>query len=106
MTSQDDVSESNIGSQNASTIRAPNDTESVTTTIIERIHAHEDISPNDLPPLYEVIDPEALDLLFATKRDGSPRSTPGSVSFQYQDYLVTVTSENDVTIDPHGIEDS
>ncbi|WP_231188340.1 HalOD1 output domain-containing protein [Haladaptatus sp. DYF46] len=75
------------------------DTESVTATIINRILARENISSNDLVPLYEVIDPDALNTLFGPTRAGSHRPTTGAVTFQYQGYQVTVTSENDVELE-------
>nr|WP_227378589.1 HalOD1 output domain-containing protein [Haladaptatus halobius] len=52
-------------------------------------------SPNDLEPLYNAIDPEALDALFAPQADGTTRAR-GSVSFQYAGYWITVSSENAV----------
>ncbi|WP_266082460.1 HalOD1 output domain-containing protein [Haladaptatus caseinilyticus] len=77
-----------------------NGTEPIETTVINRILQHENTDPEDLVPLYEVIDPEALNLLFAPRRDGSSRSTAGTVRFQYCGYQVTVTSDHDVRLDP------
>lgn len=48
-------------------------------------------------PLYEVIDPDALDNLFSDKHDGSPR-TGGKVVFTILDYEVTVQSYGQVVI--------
>ena len=42
----------------------------------------------DCPTLYDVVDPDALDALFGTKADGTPRDR-GRVSFGIDDYLVT-----------------
>ncbi|ODR80850.1 hypothetical protein BG842_02460 [Haladaptatus sp. W1] len=75
------------------------DTESITATIVNRILARENISSDDLVPLYEVIDPDALNTLFSPTRAGSHRPTTGAVTFQYQGYQVTVTSENDVDLE-------
>ena len=44
------------------------------------------------PTLYDVIDPDALDALFGTKADGTPRDR-GRVSFDVGDYLVTVNGD-------------
>ncbi|GAA0258991.1 hypothetical protein GCM10009000_089870 [Halobacterium noricense] len=55
-------------------------------------------APDDLNTLYTVINPEALDELFAPKADGTPR-TNGSVSFQYAGYQVTVSSEGTVELE-------
>ncbi len=54
-------------------------------------------SEDDLTPLYDVIDPEALDALFAPLVDGTTR-THGSVSFHYAGYWVTVSSEGAVEL--------
>lgn len=47
-------------------------------------------------PLYEVIDPDALDALF---RDGE-----GEITFQYLDYHVTVDHTNAVELRPASAE--
>lgn len=44
--------------------------------------------------LYEVIDPDALDALFASRN-----STDGTVTFAYCGYSVTVTANGDVTLE-------
>ncbi len=75
------------------------DTESVTATIINQIQARENVSSNDLVPLYEVIDPDALNTLFGPTRAGSHRQTTGAVTFHYLGYQVTVSSENDVELE-------
>lgn len=47
--------------------------------------------PTELPPLYEVIDPEALDAL---ARD----ENPCQMAFEYADYAVTVAGYQHITI--------
>jgi hypothetical protein len=44
--------------------------------------------------LYEVVDPDALDALFA-----SGNSTDGTVTFTYCGYTVTVTADSGVTLE-------
>ncbi|MDQ2049158.1 HalOD1 output domain-containing protein [Natronolimnohabitans sp. A-GB9] len=51
------------------------------------------IDPVDCEPLYESIDPTALDELFTTS-DG----TAGRVIFEYAGYSVTVDNEGQVTL--------
>lgn len=70
--------------------------------VIEAIAAREGISvtevePPEFPPLYEVVNPEALDSLFAPISPGDGRG-PGSVTFTYADYEVTVHSDGRVDI--------
>lgn len=72
---------------------------SLTNQILTAIAESTDQSVEDLGPLYDAIDPEALDALFARRADGSPRPV-GKVSFQYAGYWVTVSSEYDVEIKP------
>ncbi|WP_247728728.1 HalOD1 output domain-containing protein [Halovivax limisalsi] len=57
-----------------------------------------DVEPPAFEPLYEVVDPEALDLLFAPTVGGAERAA-GSVSFEYAGHDVTVYSDGRVTLD-------
>lgn len=71
--------------------------------VIEAIATAEGVSPSELaPPEYEplhaVVDPEALDALFADRSSGTPRPG-GSVSFTYCGYALTVTDCATVSID-------
>lgn len=61
--------------------------EAVVATVADRAGA----DPIDLPPLYDAIDPDALDAIF---RDGRP----GRVSFEYVGYEVTVCGRDQVTV--------
>ncbi|WP_321113099.1 HalOD1 output domain-containing protein [Halorussus salinisoli] len=60
--------------------------------VIECIADADGTDPDTHPPLYEVIDPEALNNLF---RD----QTTGEVTFTYLDYKITV-NHNTVTAQP------
>ena len=73
---------------------APSLSETVVTTVAER----EGVEPTELTPLYEVVDPDALDGLFAPL-GGSP-STEGEVTFPYQGYEVTAYSTGRVELRP------
>lgn len=53
--------------------------------IINHIAELEDTSPGDLPPLYEVVDPDHLDALLDS--DGV------QIVFSYCGYQITLTSE-------------
>ncbi|RBI60511.1 hypothetical protein DMJ13_18385 [halophilic archaeon] len=54
---------------------------------------------DDLPPLYQSIDPDALEALFAPKDDGSKRSE-GHVTFTHAGHHITVSSDGTVDITP------
>jgi hypothetical protein len=63
----------------------------VTSVVASALAAREDVRVDELsPPLYDVIDPEALEELF--------RDTSGRVTFEYRDYEVTVDDEYTVEI--------
>jgi hypothetical protein len=72
--------------------------------VIEAIAAHAGVDPLDFDvPLGEVIDPDALDALFAPQFEEERRS--GRVSFTYGSYEVTVVSEAaGVSVDVSTIE--
>lgn len=59
--------------------------------IIEALAEETDTDPLALPPLYETIDPEALDRLFADRDDGT-------VTFSYCGYAVTVQHNGEVIV--------
>lgn len=83
-----------IGNQSARTGRP----RSITEQIIRVVTESDGRAREDLEPLYEVIDPDALSALFAPRADGSSRAV-GDVSFEYAGYWVTVSSEGTVKID-------
>lgn len=67
---------------------------SVSRAIVEAIADKEGLDPVELtPPLYEVIDPDALERIFADT------STVGSVTFTYENYEVTVRSDDHISVE-------
>lgn len=68
--------------------------DSLSGKVLEAVAAREGVDPIDLPePLYEAIDPDALDELF---RDADPDC---SVEFDYLDYRVTAYADGTVDVD-------
>ena len=59
--------------------------------VVAAVADRTDADPIDLPPLYEAVDADALDALFADGR-------PGRVSFEYAGYEVTVCGNDEVTV--------
>lgn len=57
-------------------------------TVLQMVATAEDASLMDLPPLYDAVDPSALNAIFDER-------TSGSVAFEYNGYSVTV-NQNDV----------
>lgn len=69
----------------------PRDAESVCELIVLEIADREGIEAWEVTePLYDVINPDALESLF--------RGGPARVAFHYRGYRVTVTHEHEVTI--------
>lgn len=65
--------------------------------VIEAIADAEETDPTELtPPLFEVIDPDALDNLFARNQ------ALGKVIFNYKSYEVRVFPDGYVSIEDHG----
>lgn len=71
---------------------------SVTSTVVRHVAEIEGVDPVDLDPdLYSIIDPEALDRLFAG-RPGDIERNSGRVIFEYRDFEITVTADGILTI--------
>ena len=77
------------------------DTDEVHERIVTGVAALEGVDPMSLPPLFDAVDPDALEAIFATTESGSKRS--GHVGFNYADHQITVsfdeTGDPVVTID-------
>lgn len=66
----------------------------IATEIAER----EGVDPAELtPPLHQVVDPEALDVLFEPTAT-TDRSCDGRVTFTYLGYEVTVTDDGEIDV--------
>ena len=64
--------------------------------VVEAVADAEDADPLDLKvPLYEAVDPDALDSLFRASDDG----VEGVIEFTYYGYQVRVTSAGHVSLD-------
>lgn len=59
--------------------------------VIDTVAEENETAPHELPPLYEAIDPDALDQLFAN-RDG------GTVTFCCCEHEITVEPNGTITI--------
>lgn len=80
---------------------ADNQRQRVEPSVVVRIHnaiaARDGPDPSDCQPLYEVIDPDALEKLFAPAQTGTDRH--GTVTFEYCEYQVTVNSDRTITVE-------
>lgn len=74
------------------------DERSVSQSVVEAVADAEGVAPEDLePPLYEVIDPEALERVFAPTASGARRD--GRIEFVYNGYDVTVRGDGRVSVE-------
>lgn len=72
-----------------SQISTTDEPEWITAAVVEAVAEAEDVSPVEITqPLASVIDPDALDALFASTASERPRS--GQVEFEYHGYHITV----------------
>ncbi|WP_231188261.1 HalOD1 output domain-containing protein [Haladaptatus sp. DYF46] len=82
----------NAPSNKQTTVREP----SIVVLIQAAIAARDGPETSDCPPLYNVIDPDALDTLFAPLHRESERH--GKVIFEYCGYEITVTDDRTVKV--------
>jgi len=69
--------------------------------VVARIATAENVDETELPPLFHAIDPDALDALFESGRDGPGETrTSGSVTFAYAGYEVHVSANGSVDVTP------
>lgn len=71
---------------------------SVSMQIVRRVAELEEVDPVELPPLYEVVDADILDGLIASTTD-APNEANFSVTFEYNEYTVTVDGNQDISIE-------
>jgi hypothetical protein len=75
--------------------------EPISTRVIEAVSRASGTDPNELPPLYEAVDPDALDMLFPVAADASDRSDC-SLRFTYAGHEVEVTAPASITVRADG----
>lgn len=73
--------------------------------VITAVAEREGVEPTEIEPpeydaLYEVVNPEALDSLFAPRENGAPRAT-GYIEFDYCGYHIVVTSDGEIEVTDH-----
>lgn len=94
----DDVPEAFIYDTENEVYRTTCDLErSVSTTLLMAISTLEATETEELPPLREAVDPDALDAIFTPRENGSLRRD-GTVSFTYAGYDVTFHSTGELLL--------
>ncbi|MFC6964796.1 HalOD1 output domain-containing protein [Halocatena marina] len=69
--------------------------ESITSAVVSRIAASTGRDETELPPLYETLDPDALDELFC-----SSTANMATLSFKYAGQQVTIHSDRTIHLAP------
>lgn len=81
------------------------DADAVSEAIVTEIADAKGVSPLDVsPPLYEAIDPDALEAVVASMQS-QPTEPAGRLEFAYSGYDVTVTEEGGVSIASREADD-
>jgi hypothetical protein len=75
------------------------DNESATEAVVLAVAEATDADPLDLDPLYDCVDPDALDDLFESGDDGTARLS-GSFTFEYEGCDVAVHADQRVVVAP------
>ena len=77
-------------------ISPPERSEPLSQAVVDAVARAEGVDPLELDaPLYEAVDPDALDALFQTEA----AAVDGRIAFQYYGYEVTVTGDGLVALD-------
>ncbi|WP_254522722.1 HalOD1 output domain-containing protein [Natrinema caseinilyticum] len=72
-------------------------TDSLTTTIVSTVAELSESDPTEVERLYDQIDPESLETLFAPTSGTAGRNI-GQVSFQLDAYSITVHATGDIVV--------
>jgi hypothetical protein len=101
MADLDDVIEVDIASNS---YRAQYDYETTTPSmaVVDLVHTITDEPPTELPPLYDAVDPEALNALVGRSAGKSGQCT---VTFSYRTLLITVRDDGEVVVRPRSDTD-
>jgi hypothetical protein len=82
----------------ARTVRTARD-ERPSGDVVEAVAAAAGTDVTGLPPLYDAVDPDALDRVFGPRADGTRYPTGTCVSFRYEECRVTAETEG-ITVVP------
>lgn len=80
-----------------------NAAESVSESVISAVADATGSDPVAMPPLYNAINPDALDALFQPAT-AAPKRGDRTLTFTYNDHRVTVSSDGVLVVEPFGGE--
>jgi len=76
----------------------PADTESAIDVVVRAVAKHSGTNPNDLPPLDEYVDGDAILRLFGGPGASTASLSEGSISFRYADTFVRMTHDGWIVV--------
>lgn len=66
--------------------------------IVEAVAERDGVDETSLPPLYDTIDPDALDVVFDTPSSGAADHHP-RLSFQYCGHTIVIEPDRTITVE-------
>lgn len=72
--------------------------DSLSFAVLNAVATEESVDVDHLPPIGEVLNPDALDALFAPRPDGTPRQG-GQVIFEFYGHIVSVDADGQVAVE-------
>lgn len=72
--------------------------ERISRAVIETVAAAKDRDPVEMDPLYEYVDPDALDQLYSLDGMRSSEWTGVSTTFSYHGCTVTISPDEEITV--------
>lgn len=79
------------------TVRRPTQDEWISEGVVYAVAEHTGTDPQELTPLHDVVDPDALNQLFESNGSDGER-TQGRVTFDYCECTVTVSADGSVLV--------
>lgn len=70
------------------------------TAVVETVAAAVGRDPTNIEPLYDVLDPSALNDLISSVESDRLSAEPTDVSFRYGNHIVTVRSDGEIIVAP------
>ena len=100
------MTDDGLGGADGTHVRSRHDwsVDSAFEAVVSAVAVAADRDPVSLPPLYERVDPEALDALFASSPTGGAADGL-CVTFAYEGYEVTIQGAGTVTVQGEGGRD-
>lgn len=81
------------------------DYESVSVAVVVTVADRLNADPVSMPPLYDAVDPESLDVIVHGRR-GFDRTETNRVVFEYADHCVTIYGDGTLRVEPASAERS